>query len=163
MTTSPAGAPVVGLPTVGEVAPDFELRDHHAQMHRLSSYRGTKRVVLVFYPFAFTGVCSGELAAIQSSIADLQNANTAVLAVSCDPVASLRAFADRDDLGFPLLSDFWPHGAVASAYGVFNETLGAAERGTFVIDTDGVIRWTTRVAIGDARDVADYLKALTEL
>jgi mycoredoxin-dependent peroxiredoxin len=75
----------------------------------------------------------------------------------------LRVFADREGFDFPLLSDFWPHGAVASAYGVFNEALGAAERGTFVIDTAGVVRWTVRVAIGEARDVAAYQKALAEL
>ena len=163
MTPPPAGAPAVGPPIVGQTAPDFELRDQNAQSHRLSSYRGAKRVALVFYPFAFTGVCSGELAAIQATIGDLQNDDTQVLAVSCDPLPSLRTFAERDGLDLPLLSDFWPHGAVSSAYGVFNETLGAAERGTFVIDTRGVIRWTTRVGTGEARDVADYLKALAEL
>jgi peroxiredoxin len=144
-------------------APDFELRDQHARRHRLSSYRGSKNVAVMFYPFAFTGVCSGELAAVQAEIGALQNDETQVLAVSCDPLASLRAFADQDGFDFPLLSDFWPHGAVASAYGVFNEALGAAERGTFVIDMDGVIRWTVRVAIGEARDVAAYQKALAEL
>ena len=163
MSASPAGAPAVGMPTAGELAPDFELRDHNARLHRLSSYRGTKRVVVVFYPFAFTGVCSGELAAVQSALADMHNDDTEVLAISCDPIASLRAFAERDGLEFPLLSDFWPHGAVAAAYGVFNETLGAAERGTFVIDKQGVVRWTTRVGMGEARDVADYVKALGEL
>ena len=153
----------VGDVAVAAVAPDFELRDQHAQSHRLSSYRGSKNVVVVFYPFAFTGVCSGELAAIQAEIDTLQNDETQVLAVSCDPLGSLRAFADREGFSFPLLSDFWPHGAVASAYGVFNDALGAAERGTFVIDGEGVIRWTVRVAIGAARDVAAYQKALAEL
>jgi mycoredoxin-dependent peroxiredoxin len=156
-------SPSVGCPAVGAVAPDFELRDQHAQSHRLSSYRGSKNVVLVFYPFAFTGVCSGELAAIQTEIGALQNDGTQLLAVSCDPLASLRTFADREGFGFPLLSDFWPHGAVASAYGVFNEALGAAERATFVIDMAGIVRWTVRVAIGEARDVAAYQKALAEL
>ena len=156
-------SPSADAAAVGAVAPDFELRDQHAQSHRLSSYRGSKNVVLVFFPFAFTSVCSGELAAIQSELGALQNDDTQVLAVSCDPLASLRVFAERDGLDFPLLSDFWPHGEVASAYGVFNDALGAAERGTFVIDGDGVIRWTVRVAIGASRDVAAYQKALAEL
>lgn len=148
---------------VGSIAPDFELRDQHARLHRLSSYRGWKNVVLVFYPFAFTGVCRGELAAIAAEVGALQNDETQVLAVSCDPVASVRAFADQSGFDFPLLSDFWPHGAVSSAYGCFNETLGAAERGSFVVDRTGVIRWTVRVPIGEARDVAAYQKALAEL
>jgi len=149
--------------SVGTEAPDFELRDQHAQTHRLSSYRGSKNVVLVFYPFAFTGVCTGELCAIRDDLAVLQNDDTQVLAISCDSVASLRVFAEQQGFEHPLLSDFWPHGAVASAYGVFNETLGAAERGTFIIDKQGIVRWTVRTALGEARDLAAYQKALAEL
>src|SRR3954469_1080244 len=148
---------------VGTEAPDFELRDHNAQSQRLSSYRGSKNVVLVFYPFAFTGVCTGEMCALRDDVAALQNEDTQVLAISCDTVASLRVFAEREGLDYPLLSDFWPHGAVAQAYGVFNEALGAAERGTFVIDKTGVVRWSVRSAISDARDLAAYQKALAEI
>jgi peroxiredoxin len=147
----------------GSEAPDFELRDQHAQTHTLSSFRGQKNVVLVFYPFAFTGVCTGELGAIRDELSTLQGDDTQVFAVSCDTVASLRVFAEREGLDFPLLSDFWPHGEVARAYGVFNEKLGAAERGTFVIDKRGVVRWTVRNAIPDARSLVDYQKALAEL
>jgi peroxiredoxin len=148
---------------VGEAAPDFELRDQHATQHRLSSYRGHKNVVLVFYPFAFTGVCSGELTAIRDGIHTLQNDTTQVLAISCDTVASLRVFAERDGLDYPLLSDFWPHGATAQAYGVFNDGLGAPDRGTFVIDRTGIVRWTVRNEIPNARNLADYEKALADL
>jgi peroxiredoxin len=148
---------------VGAQAPDFELRDQHAQTHRLSSYRGRKNVLLVFYPFAFTGVCTGELCAIRDDASALNTDDTAVLAVSCDTVASLRVFAEREGLDYPLLSDFWPHGAVAQAYGVFNEALGAADRGTFLIDRDGVVRWTVRNEIPNARTISDYEKAIAEL
>jgi len=148
---------------VGSEAPDFELRDHNAQSQRLSSYRGDKNVVLVFYPFAFTGVCTGEMCAIRDDVSSLQNDDTQVFAISCDTVASLRVFAEKEGLSYPLLSDFWPHGEVAKAYGVFNETLGAADRGTFIIDKSGVVRWTVRNEIKDARDLADYQKALAEL
>jgi mycoredoxin-dependent peroxiredoxin len=148
---------------VGAEAPDFELRDNNAQTHRLSSYRGKKNVVLVFYPFAFTGVCTGEMVAIRDEIESLQNDDTQVFAISCDTVASLRVFAEQESLTYPLLSDYWPHGEVAKAYGVFNDTLGAADRGTFVIDMAGIVRWTVRNAIRDARDIADYEKALAEL
>lgn len=148
---------------VGAEAPDFELRDQHAQPHRLSAYRGSKNVVVVFYPFAFTRVCTGEMCAIRDEIGRLQNDTTQVLAISCDTVASLRVFAEREGLTYPLLSDYWPHGAVASAYGVFNEMLGAADRGTFVIDRAGIVRWTVRNALPDARAIDDYEKALAGL
>jgi mycoredoxin-dependent peroxiredoxin len=148
---------------VGMEAPDFELRDNNAQTQRLSSFRGDKNVVLVFYPFAFTGVCTGEMCAIRDDVESLQNDDTQVFAISCDTVASLRVFAEKEGLSYPLLSDFWPHGEVAKAYGVFNETLGAADRGTFVIDKSGIVRWTVRNAIKDARDLSDYQKALAEL
>lgn len=148
---------------VGQRAPDFELRDQHAQVHRLSSYIGAKHIVLVFFPFAFTGVCTGELCAIRDELSSLQNSGTQVLAVSCDSMASLRVFAERERIDYPLLSDFWPHGAVAASYGVFNSSIGAADRGTFVIDRAGIVQWTVRTPLGEARDVAAYQKALAEI
>ena len=149
--------------SVGDEAPDFELRDQNAQSRKLSSYRGGKNVVLVFYPFAFTGVCTGEMCSIRDDLGSLQNDDTQVLAISCDTVASLRVFAEREGFDYPLLSDYWPHGDVAKSYGVFNEALGAADRGTFVIDKQGVVRWTVRNALRDARSIEDYQKALAEL
>jgi peroxiredoxin len=148
---------------VGDEAPDFELRDQHAQLHRLSDHRGKDNVLLVFYPFAFTGVCTGEMAALRDDLAALEATGTVVYAISCDTVASLRAFADSQGLTHPLLSDFWPHGAVSTSYGVFNDTLGAADRGSFVIDRSGVVRWVVRNGLPDARDIGDYQKALADL
>lgn len=144
---------------VGTPAPDFELPDRHGTPLRLSSLRG-RPVVLVFYPFAFTGVCTGELCALRDELVPAVPEGTAVLAVSCDSMFSLRVFAEQEDLGFPLLSDFWPHGAVASAYDVFDAERGCAVRGTFVIDPGGVVRWSVVNAIPDARDVAGYRRAL---
>jgi peroxiredoxin len=86
-----------------------------------------------------------------------------VLAVSCDSVHTQRVFADQQRLDYPLLSDFWPHGAVARSYGVFDETIGAALRGSFVIDRGGVVQWTVVNALPDARDVAAYQKVLAGL
>ena len=149
--------------SVGSEAPDFELRDQHAQTHKLSSYRGQKNVVLVFYPFAFTGVCTGELCAIRDELSSLQGEDTLVFAVSCDTVPTLRVFAEREGFDYSLLSDFWPHGEVAKAYGIFNDALGAAERGTFIIDKQGVVRWMVHNAVPDARNLGDYQKALAEL
>ena len=147
----------------GATAPDFELSDQHGQTVRLSDLRGHKAVVLVFYPFAFTGVCSGELHALQEERAELDNDQVALFAVSTDSMYSLRVFAEQEGFDFTMLSDFWPHGAVASAYGVLNEAVGAAMRGTFVIDRSGTVRWTVLHGLGDARDIGDYKKALAEL
>lgn len=148
---------------VGDEAPDFELRDQHAQLHRLSDHRGKDNVLLVFYPFAFTGVCTGEMTALRDEIETLQAAGVVVYAISCDTVPSLRAFSDTQELRHSLLSDFWPHGAVSASYDVFNDSLGAADRGSFVIDRAGVIRWTVRNELPDARNIGDYEKALADL
>ncbi|MEU0567809.1 peroxiredoxin [Nonomuraea sp. NPDC005983] len=142
---------------VGALAPDFELQDQHGTPVMLSSFRGRK-VVLVFYPLAFSGVCHGELSALRAFDADAQ-----LLTVSVDSMFTHRAWADQEGYAFPLLSDFWPHGQVARAYGVFDETKGFAKRGTFVIDGEGVIRWSVVNPIGQARDVADYIKALADI
>jgi peroxiredoxin len=149
---------------VGEEAPDFALRDGNLAEVRLSDLRG-RNVLLVFYPFAFTRVCSGELCAIRDELPTLAGGEggTEVLAVSCDPPGSLRAFAAAEGFQYRLLSDFWPHGEVARAYGVFDEGLGAALRGTFLIDRSGVVRWKVVHGLSDARDIADYRAALAEL
>jgi len=97
---------------LSQEAPDFALRDQHGQVVRLSSFRGEKTVVVMFYPYAFSGVCTGELRAVRDRLPQLQSEHVALLAVSCDPMFSLRAFAEADGLGFPLLSDFWPHADV---------------------------------------------------
>lgn len=148
---------------VGSQAPDFELKNQHGELVRLSDFRGGKNVVLVFYPFAFTGVCTGELCAIKEELPRLQNDDVQILAVSNDSPFTLRVFAEREGLEYPLLSDFWPHGAASTAYGVFDEAKGCAVRGTFVIDKDGVVRWSVVNAIPDARDEQEYLKALAAL
>jgi mycoredoxin-dependent peroxiredoxin len=148
---------------IGREAPDFELTDQHGQRVRLSGFCGDRAVVLVFYPYAFTGVCGGELHALQDELEEFQNDNVALLTISTDSMFSLRVFAEREGFTFPMLADFWPHGAVAQSYGVLDESTGAARRGTFVIDRDGVIRWTVVNAIGDARDIEDYKKALAGL
>lgn len=145
---------------LGDAAPDFTLRDQHGQDVSLSSFRGEKTVVLMFFPFAFSGICTGELCEVRDNLADFTADGVEVLAVSCDHRYSNRAFADREGFMFPLLSDFWPHGEVARAFGVFNDSAGAAERGTFVIDREGVVRWMVHHGIGEARDLTAYREAL---
>ena len=118
---------------------------------------------MLFYPWAFSGVCSGELAEIRDRLADLQNDSTELLAISCDAMYSLRAFAERDGLTFSLLSDFWPHGEVARRYGIFRAEIGISDRATFILDRGGIIRWQVVNAIGEARNLDSYTKALTDL
>ena len=119
--------------------------------------------MLVFYPFAFSGICTGELCSIRDDIERFHNDDVETLAVSIDPPHALRAFAAAEGYEFPLLSDYWPHGAVASAYGVFNEQVGAAERGTFVIDKDGTVAYSVHNSLGEARDNDAYVAALQEV
>jgi peroxiredoxin len=148
---------------VGEQAPDFELKDQHGSPVRLSSFRGKKNVVLVFYPLAFSGVCSGELRALRDDFPEVSRGDVELLTVSVDSTFVLRTWADRDNFDFSLLSDFWPHGEVAKLYGVFDEDKGVATRGTFIIDKAGVIRWTVVNPIPQARDIAEYTKVLADL
>jgi mycoredoxin-dependent peroxiredoxin len=148
---------------VGDQAPDFELKDQHGTPVKLSSFRGEKDVVLVFYPLAFSGVCTSELCSIRDDFPEVTGDDVELLAISVDSSFALRTWADRDHFGFSLLSDFWPHGAVAKSYGVFDENMGVALRGTFIIDKTGVVRWKVVNPIPQARDIADYQKALAEL
>ena len=148
---------------VGTEAPDFELRDQHGRPVRLSGYRGHKAVALLFYPYAFSRVCTGELAGVRDRLPDFQSDTVQLLAVSCDPMFTLRAFAEHDGLEFPLLSDFWPHGEVATAYGVFDADRGHARRSTVVVDRGGLVRWTVDNEIGEARDEVGLASILADI
>jgi len=148
---------------VGGSAPDFELKDQHGTPVKLSDFRGKKDVVLVFYPLAFSGICTGELCTIRDELPTLGGDDVQVIAVSVDSMFAHRAWGEQENYEFPLLSDFWPHGAVAESYGVFDADKGLATRGTFIIDKQGVVRWKVENAIPDARDIGEYRKALAEL
>ena len=148
---------------IGQVAPDFELKDQTGTKVSLSSFKGKKNVVLVFIPFSFTGTCTGELCAIRDDISAFENDSVQVLAISCDSMHSQKIFAEQEGYKFPVLSDFWPHGAAATAYGVFNEDIGCAMRGTFIIDKAGIVRWSVVQGLGDARNNGDYKSAIAAL
>ena len=148
---------------VGEVAPDFALKDQHGQLVRLSDFRGSKAVLLVFYPFAFTGVCGGELHALEAERAELESQDVALLAVLVDSMYCQRVFAEREGFSYPFLADFWPHGGVASSYGVLHEQGGVARRASFLVDTEGIVRWTVVNEIPDARDIDEVRKAVAAL
>ena len=150
-------------PQIGAPAPDFTLRDQHGQHVTLSGLRGESSALIVFYPFAFSGVCQGELRAIRDDLDDFTGRGVQVLAVSCDPMFSLRAWAEAEGYEFPLLADFWPHGEVARAYGVFNDKVGAATRGSFLVDEAGVLRWSVVNEMREARDMDAYRDAIGRL
>jgi len=149
--------------SIGTAAPDFELNDQNGNKVSLASFKGKKNVVLLFIPFAFTGTCTGELCAMRDDLSAFQNDNVELLAVSCDSMFTQRIWAEKEGYKFPVLADFWPHGAVAQAYGIFDEARGCALRGTFVIDKEGIVRWTVVNGLGDARSNDDYKAALAAL
>jgi mycoredoxin-dependent peroxiredoxin len=150
-------------PSVGGGVPGFPLQDQQKQDVALADFAGAKAVLVVFYPFAFSGICTGELCAIRDDLTRFQSEQVQVLAISCDPMFTLRAWADAEGYGFPLLSDFWPHGEVARRYGVFLDEGGFATRGTFLIDRDGILRWSVVNGPGQARDLGAYQEALAAL
>ena len=148
---------------VGAVAPDFTLKNENHQDVTLSDFRGKKNVLLVFYPFAFSNVCHGELCEIRDNIGDFANDAVELLAISVDAPYAHKAWAIQEGYNFPQLADFWPHGEVARAYGVFNEPKGFAFRGTFLIDREGIVRFAEMNSPGEARDQQAWRKALEAL
>ena len=148
---------------IGSMAPDFELVNQHGQKVSLSSYQGKKNVVVIFYPFAFSGICTGELCALRDDLAAFQNEQVELISISCDPMYANKVFAEQEGYKFQVLSDFWPHGAIAKAYGVFDENRGCATRGSFIIGTDGKIKWMVVNGLGEARNIAEYKVALSAL
>lgn len=149
---------------VGQEAPDFTLKDQEGNDVTLSSFRGDRAVALVFYPFTFTGVCQGELCELRDDNSAYEQAGMQVLAVSCDSRHSQKVWAEQQGYNFPVLSDFWPHGAVAKAYGVFNDALGCANRATFIIGKDGTVVDTFSTdKLATPRDRASYQAALERI
>lgn len=148
---------------VGQLAPEFTLTNQYGEQVSLADYRGDKNVLVMFYPFAFTGICTGELCAIRDRYVDFVNDDTGVLSISCDSPHTLKVFGAQEGLTHPLLSDFWPHGEVSRAYGAFIEEKGFATRASFVIDKDGVVRWAVVNGPGEARSADDYAGALAAL
>jgi peroxiredoxin (alkyl hydroperoxide reductase subunit C) len=148
---------------VGALAPDFTLKDQNNQPVTLSDLRGRKNVLLVFYPLAFTGTCQGELCKIRDQLPTFQNDDTEVLAISVGAPPTHKIWAAEQGYLFPLLADFWPHGAVTQAYEVFNDKAGYPNRGTFVIDKEGIIRFSEMNQPGEPRDPAVWEKALAAL
>ncbi len=145
---------------IGSPAPSFELHDQNRNPVSSDSLRGSKTLV-VFIPFPFTAICDDESCAIRDNLARLSDldANVVVVTVHAIPVA--KKWADENGFEFPVLSDYWPHGATAQAYGAFNEKVGAANRYTFVLDAEGLVREVINTeALGVAREFDTYIEAL---
>lgn len=148
---------------VGDAAPDFALSDQNGVRLRLSELRASTNVLVVFFPFAFSGICTGELGTIRDHLGDFVTDDLQTVCLSCDPVYTQRAWADQHSYFFPLLSDFWPHGAAARSFGVFDEQGGFAIRGTFLIDRAGIVRWTQVNLPGQGRELRGFRDTLAAL
>lgn len=148
----------------GDSAPEFDLEVKRGERVRLSDFRGHSNVLLVFHPFAYTPVCEDEARDLQENLQSFRNAQTEIVFVSCDSSPTRQAW--RKELGaeYIFASDFWSHGEVAKAYGVFNEVTGAPRRGTFLIDKDGMVIWSLVKERDERRTemVPDSLEALGE-
>ncbi len=141
-------------------APEFTLRDQHRNLVSLDDLRGEK-TLLVFMPYAFSRVCTGEVCELRDNLGQLHDAGTQVVVITTDSFFTNAAWARQEGLEYPILADFWPHGSVAQAYGTFNEKLGVANRTTFVLDKDGIVRSVIAAdEFGQPRSYDAYVEAL---
>lgn len=154
---------VQSSPAVGDLAPDFTLTDQSGLQVTLSEAVQDRHALLVFFPFAFSSICTGELLEIQLNVDEFVNERVNTYAISCDPGHAQAAWAAHEGYRFPLLSDFWPHGEVASRYGVFDESSGMAVRGTFVVDPQMRVRWSLVNGPGEQRDIGVLHRAVKDL
>ena len=144
-------------------APDFELPNQFGEHVRLGEFKGKKPVALVFFPLAFSSTCTSELCDLRDNLAMFKTNGIELIGVSVDSKATLRSFAEAEGYDFTLLADFWPHGGVAKEYGVFLDDKGYANRATFLIDINGIIRASFITAPGEARSIAEYRAAVEEI
>lgn len=147
----------------GALAPDLPLCTHHGEVVSLRELAGPGRLLAVFYPFAFSPVCTREVEDLTDHHAAFAAADCDVVAVSCDSKFTLAAWAQVLNPPFPLLSDFWPHGAVSQTVGTFDATGGVAKRGTFLFDSQGRLRASEVSAAGVSRDFGPWLASAKEL
>ncbi|MBK5249714.1 MAG: peroxiredoxin [Actinomycetales bacterium] len=146
----------------GDRAPDFTAVDVHGTPVTLSDLRPAP-VALVFFPFAFSGICTSELCELRDNLAMFETAGVRVLAISCDSMFALRAWDEQERFGYDLLSDFWPHGQISRSYGVFDAEAGLALRGSVLVDEGGTVRWAVLNPRGRARSMSGYREAVAAL
>ena len=148
----------------GDTAPDFTLPTHNEGELNLAWYRGRHNVVLAFYPGDFTPVCSAQIPGYQQVLETIEQYNAKLLGLSVDSLAVHQAWAkSMGGLGYPLMSDFYPHGEVARKYGVFDEKWGVAQRAVFVIDKKGIIRYIERTMFSDLPSNDELFRQLAAL
>ena len=162
MTNEPRDADQSKILSAGTQAPDFELRSTPEKTTKLSALRGHP-VILAFYPADWSPVCGDEMALFNEVLSEFREHGAELLGISVDGVWCHAAYARDRNLRFPLLSDFEPKGAVSRAYGAYRTADGISERALFLVDSDGVIRWSYLSPI-DVNPGADgILKALESL
>ena len=150
--------------TKEDAAPDFTLKDQNEKALSLSDFRGKKRVVLSFHPLAWTSVCKTQMQDLEKRKEDFDRLDAVALGLSVDSVPCKQAWAEAIGVkDTPLLADFWPHGGVAQAYGVFRAKNGFSERVVFIVDREGVIRFKKIYPIEEVPDIEEILKALVDL
>jgi len=148
---------------IGSPAPDFALRNIDREEVTLDSLKGRKSLI-VFIPFPFTGTCEGELCELRDNLTQLDELDANVVAITTDTLFANKAWSEQNGFGFPVLSDFWPHGAVTKAYGTFDPAVGAANRSTYVLDEAGIVRAIVATeSRGTARDYDEYVAALSAI
>jgi peroxiredoxin (alkyl hydroperoxide reductase subunit C) len=148
---------------IGSPAPAFELVAQDRERVSLDSLKG-KNALIVFIPFPFTGICDGEVCMLRDSLSELNDLDANVVAITAHAVPTNKRWSDENGITYPVLSDFWPHGAVAHAFGAFNESLGVANRYSYVLDGEGIVRNIIHTdTLGVAREHDAYLEALAAL
>ena len=148
---------------IGQPAPAFELRDQNKELVSLDDFKGNKTLI-VFIPFPFTGICDAEGCAIRDGLGALEAMDANVVIITAHSIPTNAKWAAENGFEFPVLSDYWPHGEVSQAYGVFNETVGAAMRSSFILDADGIVRDIVATeSLGIAREHEAQVSALAAI
>jgi len=149
--------------TVGQPAPEFALKDQNQQEVKLADFKGKKNIVLMFYPLDWSPVCSNEHACMVNDMKKFESLDAQVLGISVDSVWSHKAFAEKMKIGYPLLADFQPRGAVAEKFGVYLPEKGITGRSTFIIDKQGKVSWAKTYDIPTVPDVNEVAAALANV
>ncbi|MDD4602098.1 Alkyl hydroperoxide reductase E [bioreactor metagenome] len=148
------------LITVGDMAPDFTCKDNRDQTICLSDFRG-KKVLLSWHPLAWTAICTDQMRALENNFEQFQKLNTVPLGFSVDPVPSKKAWAQVLQIkNVQLPSDFWPHGKIASDYGIFREKQGFSERVNIIIDENGKVIWVKVYPLAQLPDINEVMNFL---
>lgn len=146
----------------GQKIPEFSLEDHNDQDISLAEFEG-KNILLSFHPFAWTSVCRNQMEALEENYEEFEKNNTVPLGISIDPMPAKKAWAR--DMGLKklsLLSDFWPHGELASKLGIFIDKIGTSGRVNILVDDQGEVLWAKEYDISELPDIEEVLEAAAD-